>query len=214
MPIDAHAAFRLHGLVSALRDGARVSDRDFDAALFPIAARRRSSTFWTPVEVARRAIELLVVTGGTRVLDVGSGVGKFCIVGSALTGAMFLGIEQRARLVDIANEAASRARATSACFVHGDFSNVDIAAFDAIYLFNPFEENAWPRDEWLDDTVTMSLRKAHTDVVRMEQMLERARTGTRVVTYHGFGGDMPPAWVRLLRERSHTGDLELWIKSS
>ena len=162
--------------------------------------------------MARRVVELLAITRGTHVLDVGSGVGKLCIIGAAMTGALFVGVEQRAHLVDVAVAAAARAHATTARFFHRDFSTVDIDTFDAVYLFNPFEENVWEPDEWLDDTVAMSLAKARADVVRAEEMLARARPGTRVVTYHGFGGDMPLAYRHLLSERRGSGHLDLWVR--
>ena len=40
---------------------------------------------WTPVHVARRAAQFLVTGPETRVLDVGSGPGKFCLVGALAT---------------------------------------------------------------------------------------------------------------------------------
>jgi SAM-dependent methyltransferase len=208
----ANEEFRISALVEALRSGWAVSDRDFDAALYPLDFRARSSTFWTPVHVALRATELLVTTRATRVLDVGSGAGKLCIVGAAATSALFVGVEQREQLVSIARAAALRARTRTARFFHGDFSELDVETFDAIYMFNPFEENVWAPSEWFDDRVELSVDKARRDVERAEALLDRARSGTRVVTYHGFGGDMPASYALALGERCHTGQLELWIK--
>jgi hypothetical protein len=116
--------------------------------------------------------------------------------------------------VDVALAAATRARASTARFVHGDFSTVDIESFDGVYLFNPFEENVWSSDERLDDTVPMSLAKARADIACAEEMLARAHRGTRVVTYHGFGGDIPASYKHLLSEPHGNGDLDLWIKVS
>lgn len=206
--------YKLARLVASLRSGGTVSDITFDAALYPPDLRRRSASFWTPVDVARRVVELLAPAPLTRVLDIGSGVGKLCIIGAAMSRALFFGVEQRARLVNVATDAASRARLGNVRFVHRDFRGVDVAAFDALYLYNPFEESAWPADEWLDATVPMSFAKARDDVFRMEAMLAFARPGTRVVTYHGFGGDMPSSYTRLLGEPHHRGHLELWVKTS
>src|SRR6185437_914320 len=63
---------------------ATLTDSDFDA-IYPAPVRRVSASFWTPVSVAVRAADLLVDDPSTRVLDIGSGVGKFCIVGAAFT---------------------------------------------------------------------------------------------------------------------------------
>lgn len=208
----ANAEFQIDALVALLRSGWAVSDRAFDAALYPADFRDRSSTFWTPVHVALRVTELLVASRATRVLDVGSGAGKFCIVGAAATGALFVGVEQREQLVTIAAAASLRARTRTARFFHGDIAEVDVETFDALYLFNPFEENVWAPSEWFDDRVELSLEKARRDVGQAEALLARARSGTRVATYHGFGGDMPSSYDRVLSERCHTGQLELWMK--
>jgi protein-L-isoaspartate O-methyltransferase len=208
----ADAEFRVSALVASLRRGWAVSDREFDTALYPLDFRARSSTFWTPVHVALRATELLVASRASRVLDVGSGAGKLCIIGAAATGALFVGVEQRQELVSIATAASLRARTRTARFFHRDFSEVEVETFDAIYLFNPFEENVWAPSEWFDDRVELSLDKARRDVEHAEALLDRARPGTRVVTYHGFGGDMPASYALGLSERCHTGQLELWIK--
>ncbi|HEX7669861.1 MAG TPA: hypothetical protein VF395_09770, partial [Polyangiaceae bacterium] len=80
-------------------------DAEFDVA-YPPGIRAVSSSFWTPVSVALRAAELLVTTASSRVLDVGSGVGKFCIIGAAATGATFTGVEHRPRFVSVAERVA------------------------------------------------------------------------------------------------------------
>ena len=194
-----------------LREG-RIADADFDD-VYPVSARSVSSTYWTPVHVASRAAELLVLDASTRVLDVGSGAGKFCIVGAATTGAHFVGVEQREHLVLAARTAAACVGVTNAQFIHGTFNMVDVSSFGALYFYNPFEENMWDRRTCIDDTVELSRERFLADVKSAEQLLARARGGTRVVTYHGFGGCMPPGYDLALRERCHTGFLELWIRS-
>ena len=193
-----------------LRSG-RIVDSELDD-IYPTSIRAVSSLFWTPVSVAIRAAELLVKEPSTRVLDVGSGAGKFCIVGAATTGASFTGIEHRERLVRTARLAASRLGIDEARFIHGSFDTVNIESFDAIYLFNPFEENLWDSESHLDDTVELSDERFVADIDSAEALLARARVGTRVVTYHGFGGQMPSSYLRALRERRHTGYLDLWVK--
>ncbi len=142
-------------LLSRLREGSGVADSAFDG-VFPIAARKASSTFWTPVRVAQRAVRLLVRGTTTRVLDVGSGVGKFCIVGAASTDATFVGVEHRRHFVDVARQAARRVGVASAHFIHGTIDVVNVLEFDALYFFNPFEENLWHSNGQLDHTVHLS----------------------------------------------------------
>jgi SAM-dependent methyltransferase len=213
-PMSAHPlAFDSDWCASAslrLREG-RLVDSEFDD-IYPPSVRAISSSYWTPIAVAMRAARLLVSRTSTRVLDVGSGAGKFCIVGAAATGASFTGIEHRAHLVQTACAAAARLSVEDARFLHGTFDTVDIATFDAVYFYNPFEENVWGRDHHVDDSVKLSHQRFIADIGGAERLLAGARVGTRVVTYHGFGGEMPPGYVRVLQEHCHSGSLEFWIK--
>lgn len=199
-------------LSEALKEGVALSDSVFDL-VYPPAIRVVSSVFWTPVSVALRAAELLVVDPTSRVLDVGSGAGKFCIVGALSTGASFTGLEHRPHLVELARGAARRlgARAT---FVHGRLANDSLEGIDALYFFNPFAENAFPPEDHLDHSVELSLDRALFDVELAERLLAGAKIGTRVVTYHGFGGDMPPTYTLELTEKHRTDQLDLWVKTS
>jgi len=201
-------------IAARLRDGRVVTDLAFDGSLYPADVRRVSATFWTPMKVALRASELLVTRRETCVLDIGSGVGKFCIVGAASTGALFVGVEHREHFVRVARETAALTGTPTARFVHGNFDVIDVRAFDAIYLFNPFAENRWPPEERLDTSIAMPETKFYDDVRGAEALLAAARNGTRVVTYHGFGGQMPRGYRRVLHERQHTGHLDLWLKTS
>src|SRR5690349_287701 len=127
-------------LGALLRRGHELDDDEFDE-VYPDWGRRMSHVHWTPVAVARCAAQWLVARPGTRVLDVGSGVGKFAIVGSLVTEGVFYGIEQRKHLVDAAQAAARGLRAKSVHFLHGDMTTLDWQLFDAFYLYNPFQED-------------------------------------------------------------------------
>lgn len=208
---DAERQTRLRSLHAQLRGGRMVVDSIFDD-VYPLAMRAVSSSFWTPVSVAVRAADLLVHGKADRILDVGSGVGKFCIVGGASTRATFVGVEQRSHFVRAAEEARQRVGVRSVQFIQGSFDDVDITDFDGVYFFNPFEENLWGADTQLDHSVELSEARFFADIEASKSMLERARIGTRVVTYHGFGGDMPPSYELVLSEPIRTDKLELWIK--
>jgi SAM-dependent methyltransferase len=195
-----------------LRSGMPLDDADFDR-LYPEWAREHSAIHWTPVQVARRAAELLVVRPGTRVLDVGSGVGKFCLIGALHVPGVFYGIEQRFHFVKVAHDLAQRLGLSRARFLHGNMLDAHWAGFDAFYLYNPFAENIASMSEAIDTTVERSplLFRAYIQGVR--ERLDRARRHTRVVTYHGFGGEMPPDYRLELEEHSGTEVLELWVKA-
>lgn len=190
--------------------GAEVRDEEFDA-LFPEPVRRHSLIHWTPVDVARRAAELLAEKPSTRVLDVGSGVGKFCVVGALTTRGFFTGIEHRAHLVKLASELVRRYRIPRVRFECGNMNAIEWDGYDAFYLYNPFCENLH-RLRRVDGTVPLG-RNAYRQYVRFtEARLVRAPIGTRVVTYHGFGGDMPPSYRCEVNELKGSGRIELWVK--
>jgi predicted RNA methylase len=194
----------------ALRSGQLVEDRQFDL-LYPLPLRRVSQIHWTPVEIAMRAARLLAKEPGSRLLDVGAGVGKFCVIAAATVRASVSGIEHRGRLVEIADDVAIRI-GVDVTFRHGTLADCDPRDFDGVYLFNPFAENMSARDDHLDDTVELSEWRYWRDVATTERFLREARAGTRVVTYCGWGGSMPPEYRLAFRGRNG-GTLDLWIKT-
>ncbi|MGZ5537478.1 MAG: class I SAM-dependent methyltransferase, partial [Chthoniobacterales bacterium] len=117
-----------------------IEDEKFDR-IFPPRLRKLSSLFWTPVAVAAEAAKLLVGKPQTRVLDIGCGPGKFCLVGASLTDSHFTGVEQRAELVAAARKGATALAVPNVEFLHANLLDIDFANYDAFYLFNPFEEN-------------------------------------------------------------------------
>lgn len=193
----------------ALHERRPVRDEDFDA-IYPLRYRQVSAQYWTPVETVRCAADLLV--GARRVLDVGAGVGKFCLVGAASAPwARFVGLEQREHLVAAAREAARSLRAERVEILHGRLGDIDTSAFDAFYFYNPFAENLMGSTR-LGDDLRLSRRRYEADVRHALAALVAAPTGTRVVTYYGYGGAMPPEYELVHAERRHSGALQLWIK--
>lgn len=194
---------------AALRSELVVSDASFDQ-LYPTAERYRSPFHWTPVEIAKRACGLLATRPGGRILDVGSGVGKLCLVG-ALTAshARWVGIERDRGRAEIARRVAVRLGVYHAVqFVHGDATAIDWSSFDSIYLFNPFAEQRFDRD--ID---AMSRRERYVRLVDTAQRrLRETAPGTRVVTYHGIGGDMPACFELTHREPAGDDQLCVWTR--
>lgn len=193
----------------ALQRGARVSDAEFDE-VFPDELRERSHQHWTPVDIAVRAAALLAPTPDTRVLDVGAGVGKVCLIGALVTGATWWGVEQDQALVAAANHAAWQLDVSGQTrFVHGDGSRMPWD-YDAFYFFNPFSTlllapHASPFVRYA--TIQNTLRRIH-------QRLIATPIGTRVVTYHGYGGPMPGGFRQVVREPAGGDAIELWIREA
>lgn len=195
-----------------LRTGGCPSDRSFDSVL-PPDLRYVSGQYWTPVIVAVRAAEWLERAGVRTVVDVGAGVGKFCVA-TALAGACsFTGLEQRPRLVAAARDLARGFGVEDRCtFLEGAFGATAIAPADAYYLYNPFGENLFGPLDHLDEEVELSEQRFAADIALLEALLRDARLGTCVLVYNGIGCSMPAGYDELYVDYELPSVLRLWRK--
>lgn len=203
---------RLKKISDNLRSNQPVSDYDMDH-VFPPEIAKKSHPHWTPTGVAARAVELLSITEGSNVLDVGSGCGKFCILAGLSSKGNFTGIELRKNLVEVAKQVAAEFQITNVSFLHGNMLDLNWSLFNCIYLFNPFYENVMSDPcYWIDDKLPIDKKTFVHYVHSVQKKLKTAKVGTKVVTYHGFGGRFPFEYNCLAKEQAFTGNLELWIK--
>ena len=199
-------------IANSLRNGKLVSDITYGLILSS-RGKRFSRRHWTPVGLAYRAAMLLTDHKACDILDVGSGLGKFCLIGALTTPGRFFGVERRKWLVAEARETALLLGIERVEFGHGDMADLDWSRFDGVYLYNPFCENILESIR-IDLTVPLGKRQYDEFVSVVEKKLETLRIGARVVTLHGFGGRMPVAFTRTLCEPWGDGFLELWEKQS
>ncbi len=189
-----------------------LDDYEFDS-VYPDDVRRVSRRFWTPVAVARRAAELLRDAGVTRLLDVGSGVGKFALVAASAAPAIeILGVEQRSRLFAVATEAHAALALPNVGFVLGDVSEVSWSGFDGFYFYNSFAENVFDPVDRLDDAAELSMARLARDVQRATLALRGADVGVSVATFHGSSGRIPTSFELVCQEAASSGWLRLWTK--
>jgi hypothetical protein len=183
-------------------------DDAFDQ-LLPVELRHLSPIHWTPVRVAVRATALLGPARGNRILDVGAGVGKVCTIGALSGAGRWCGVEQHAPLVEASRRlSGALGVATRAEVVHGDAFSLDWSDFDALYFYNPFELAVHGSPRFAADRTIQ--------IARVQRRLASLRERTRVITFHGFGGVMPPSFELLYHERiAGIGlDLAMWIQRS
>jgi SAM-dependent methyltransferase len=188
-------------------------DAAFDE-LLPMSLQIQASVHFTPIGVAALAARLLAPEPGMTVLDVGAGVGKFCI-GAALAvpHADFVGVEWRPHLVRLAGQLAGALGLSNTRFIHADALDVDWSAYDAFYFYNPFAEQLFSSAFVLDRTIDFDPDNFMPYVTEARARLAMARIGTRVVTYHGFGAPPPLGYELVCKERIGTDRVELWIKT-
>jgi len=194
------------GVRDALCRRAPVEDQQFDV-LYPDHIRRLSAVHWTPVSVALRAAALLAPEPGMQIADLGAGPGKLCCIGALARGGSWLGVEHNPRLVAAAEGLAAQLGA-AARFVAADMMELDWDRFDSLYLYNPFEADLFGagRPDHAGWTAFAG------QVARAEERLSALSTGTRVVTYHGFGGELPSSFALAFSEAIDHGELALWIR--
>lgn len=184
-------------------------DHEFDRH-YPESVREQSACHWSPVDVCQMAAQMLVEKPGTRVLDIGCGPGKFCAIGASTTSGHFTGVEQRGRLVKAARELLERHRISRAEIVHGNITSVQFAAFDAFYLFNPFEENILPMLR-IDNEVEMESQLYDDYTLHVQTQLGGMPLGTRIVTYYGSCAEVPECYACV--KTAYDGMLKLWVKT-
>lgn len=178
--------------------------------LYPLPIRLLAVRHWTPLHVTQRVVQYLTPRGDENVLDIGSGVGKFCLAAAfAAPSACFFGIEQRRDLVDHAEAARKELRLYNSRFIHGNFTQLDFKLFDHFYFYNSFYENLIDTDK-IDDSIDYSVELYNYYNRQLYNKLKEMPSGTRVVTFHSLEDEMPRDYH--LVEAQMNDLLKFWIK--
>lgn len=170
-----------------------VSDDAFNA-IYPEQIRKHSNRHWTPVAVAKMAAAFLAEKPGARVLDIGSGAGKFCMIGAASTGGVFSGVEQRSELVRFCEKAARVHHLKNVTYINANITSIDFNLYDGFYLFNPFRENI-DETALIDDSVETRPDLFDLYGKYVYEHLSACKIGTRVATYWNSVADVPSEYA-------------------
>jgi hypothetical protein len=192
-----------------LKPSCYVNDAAFDW-LYPEKIQQLSRRHWTPISIAKTAARFLAHQPGKKILDIGSGVGKFCLVGARFyPESTFFGIEQREELHQQAMEAKEVMQAHNAHFIHGNFTQTDLSAYDGFYFYNSFFENLVDQDQ-IDDKVEQSTSLYNYYSRYLFKKLTSSASGTRLVTFHSLEDEVPPCFQ--LVDTSMDLMLKMWIR--
>lgn len=156
------------------------------------------------------ASEFLAERPGAKVLDIGSGAGKFCLIGAVNTKGHFTGVEQRQELVELSQRLSDYYYIRNARFIHANIISVDFSAYDAFYFYNSFYENLKP-GERIDDAVALGRDLYHLYSLHIVEQLACCRPGTRLVTYCSPTTIVPRGFK--LQDSLHGGLLKFWEKA-
>ncbi len=183
-------------------------DEEFNE-LYPFSIQVHSRRHWTPIHIIKLACSFLT-DPGSKILDIGSGVGKFCLVGAHLyPKSHFTGIEQRNYLVRHAQRAQKTLALQNVDFIQGNFTHLDLGEYDHFYFYNSFFENLDNMDR-IDTKVDYSEELYQFYVRHLSKQLSERPSGTRIVTYHSLQEEIPRSYQ--LVESFEDGDLNFWQK--
>ena len=185
------------------------TDDDFDA-IYPDHIRLLARKHWTPISVAKAAAQFLVNRRGINVLDIGSGVGKFCMVGAALIPhGHFTGVEQRSELVELSRTLWASYQLTNTSYINANIISIDFRDFNGFYLYNSFFENVDPRNS-IDQTIALSTGFYITYGTHTSNKLSSLPSGVRLATYFTDEWVIPTNFE--LVDTQFKGNLKLWEK--
>ena len=184
------------------------SDAEFDS-LFPIYIQKLSGIHWTPLNVASVVAKFLAPNASARIIDIGAGVGKFCIAGSLYSKGTYTGIEQRKNFVTIGNKVIKQLGLQNVSLVFGNFTELDLSPYTGIYFYNSFHENLVFSDS-LDEKVELSTELFELYSAHLAKQLEAMPIGTRLATFWLSVTEIPGCYKM---QESHFNNLvKLWIK--
>ena len=186
-----------------------LTDTAFDK-LYNEKYREHSAIHWTPMEVVKAALDWLDVTKRSKVLDIGSGVGKFCSLGTLMTDGQFTGVEMRGDLVEIAKSISEKLDLQNVDYLHSNITDVDFSHYDSFYYYNPFCEQLAISDQ-IDNTISFSNDQHREYEDYVIDQFSRLPTNTRVVTYSSEKFAFPDTFE--LKDLMFNGTLALWIKT-
>lgn len=185
------------------------NDAAFDW-MYPEHLQLLSLQHWTRLAIVQKIAGYLAAPG-SKVLDLGSGIGKFCLAGAFYhPDCSFYGVEQRHELVHFAEEARQYTGVDNAHFLHANITQVDFNDFDHFYFYNSFYENLDP-DSCIDDTIATSPSLYNYYTRYLYHALAHRPAGTRLVTFHTLDEEVPPGYE--LADVSYDTLLKMWIKA-
>lgn len=178
--------------------------------LFPKQYAKLSATHWTPYPVAQQVSKWLCARESQKILDIGSGLGKFCIAGALqFPTCEFHGVEQREKLVGIATKIAFQLGLKNSYFIADNFINIDFHQFNSFYLYNPFWENI-SKENSIDQKLPLSDNLYLEYTQALAKKLKQLQLETQIVTYLMRQDDIPMQYQ--IQETAFNGDLILWKK--
>lgn len=178
--------------------------------MYPAYIRLLSQRHWTPLTVARKAARFLAAENNAKILDIGSGAGKFCLAAAyAQPHAFFYGVEQRKKLVVHAKAAKHTLGLRNVSFINSNFTQIDFKNYDHFYFYNAFYENLTGTQK-IDDSIAYSLELFNYYNRYLYKQLEQKPAGTRLASFHSMEDEIPEGYQVV--SEAMNGLLKCWIR--
>lgn len=197
--------------MSKLRFGEDVDEDRFDRIFAP-QYHLQSSVHFSPIEVARWIALWIAPLDVRRFVDIGCGVGKLCLLMRILSNHEVCGIEQRPKLVKVANKIIRSNYFKNIHVIEKNMMDLKWIDFDIYYFFNPFQEHLFAGiGGALDRDIEFDAKTYYEYTTEVFKQLNFAKRGKFLITYHGYGGEIPSRWRKLAEKRIDNGDLIFWV---
>ena len=178
--------------------------------LYSLPIQQLNDLHWSPLLIINKAVGFLANKPDARILDIGSGAGKFCLAGAYYKpSAFFTGVEQRHHLHQQAVDVRQRLGRLSVDFIEGNFTRLDFRKYDNFYFYNSFFENVDGANR-IDDSIAYSIELYSYYNRILCSKLYATPPGTRIVTYKSLGFEIPPGFT--LEDAQCDNRLKFWIR--
>ena len=188
------------------------ADEQSFCQLYSPEIRTLNELHWSPLRIIRKAVQFLTSRDGVSILDIGSGVGKFCLAGAYhQPSALFFGVEQRQYLIDEARQANEKLGGLKADFMCRNFTQLEFSEFDNFFFYNSFFENL-PGTGKIDNSLEYSKELYEYYTYYLRRKFSVLPEGTRIVTYCSWDDEIPSGYN--LVETREEGLLKFWKKGT
>ena len=175
-----------------------------------LAMEVRTGKTLTSLAIAEKAAKFLAAEKNVNILDIGSGVGKFCLAAAHyMPTAHYTGVEQREELVEYADNAKRKLGLNEVRFIHGNFTEIDFNNYDHFYFYNSFYEN-FAFTNKIDNNINFSGKLYHQYARFMLKQLDLKPAGTRLATFHSLEDEIPEGFFVIGSDLGN--DLKFWEK--
>jgi hypothetical protein len=171
----------LEEIVLRLKTKEVVEDAHFDQ-LYPDSFLKIADRHFSAVYVCQLASDFLCDQKHSKILDIGSGSGKFCLIGAiGNPKCLFTGVEYRLTLHRQSVSLKNRFNLPNCNFIHGNVLEIPLGDFNGFYMFNPFLEQK-------DKTAIIPMdyvQQNETDYLEyVLDAMHRLPKGTKLATYY------------------------------